>query len=510
MPPPSQISVNTFRIIMGVVAINRLLDVNLTMREILAVYQYRCPGEKSSTLCHLTARKVHEKLVNGLPSSNKGYEKDYLRISRGSSRKEDKGTPNWALQSEEQKLSRFHLEPRTLLSQQQSNSHKTFPTTFLPGQVYAMAPPVNPFKLMGRPADASSSKKVKGKGRGKSRGTEAPKIPKKLPEEASTTESVSHPPPEQGPISEPAKVHVLDDSEQEEELQPRKKRGRTEPSTIPVEGPSSHVVAWDPALLFGQHLISIRDSIMDNSNVDVSAQVARGLAFAACLPEDMKQWAGTQPGPAFRQITRDLMMATQGVMSMEAKFYRLTEKYQKSEAEHEKAMSEMLRAAGENHKKLEDELSRNVNLMKEAEERARTEETKRAQAEAEIAKIQEKMKELEAECISRLGNAHKEGMEEGLKKGKELGKEGAMGLKNSDDEGDEEEEEEGGAQEEEGKEAEGRKEEEKEKEKEEVVQEKDQRQGDGQTEQNMGLLDMVELTEQTSQAEDVPEQPSSS
>ncbi len=77
---PSQISVNTFRIIMGVVAINRLLDVNLTMREILAVYQYRCPGEKSSTLCHLTARKVHEKLVNGLPSSNKGYEKDYLRV----------------------------------------------------------------------------------------------------------------------------------------------------------------------------------------------------------------------------------------------------------------------------------------------------------------------------------------------------------------------------------------------------------------------------------------------
>ena len=112
---------------------------------------------------------------------------------------------------------------------------------------------------------------------------------------------------------------------------------------------------------------------------------------------------------------------------MEARFYRLTEKHQKSEAEHEKAMSETLRAAGENHKKMEDELSRNVNLMKEAEERARTEETKRAQAEAEVTKIQKKMKELEAECISWLGNAHKEGMEEGLKKGKELGKEGAMG-----------------------------------------------------------------------------------
>jgi hypothetical protein len=173
-----------------------------------------------------------------------------------------------------------------------------------------MAPPVNPFKLMGRPADASSSKKVKGKGRGKSKGTEAPKIPKKLREEASTTESVSPPILEQGPASEPAKVHVLEDSEQEEELQPRKKRGRTEPPTIPVEGPSSHALAWDPALLFGQHPISVRDSIMDNSDIDVSAQVARGLAFAACLPKDMKKWAGTQPGPAFCQITRNLMMVS--------------------------------------------------------------------------------------------------------------------------------------------------------------------------------------------------------
>jgi hypothetical protein len=37
-------------------------------------------------------------------------------------------------------------------------------------------------------------------------------------------------------------------------------------------------------------------------------------------------------------------------------------------------MSEVLRAAGENYKKLEDEHSRNVNIMKEAEERARIEE----------------------------------------------------------------------------------------------------------------------------------------
>ena len=69
------------------------------------------------------------------------------------------------------------------------------------GQMCEMAPPINPFKLMGKMADASLSEKVKGKGKGKSKGAGAGKKLKKPMTDASVPEVPPQIPAEQEPYS---------------------------------------------------------------------------------------------------------------------------------------------------------------------------------------------------------------------------------------------------------------------------------------------------------------------
>ena len=94
---------------------------------------------------------------------------------------------------------------------------------------------------------------------------------------------------------------------------------------------------------------------------------------------------------------------------------------------HEKSMAEVLESTASNYKALEEEHFRNLNTMKEAEERVKTEAAKQAQMEREMAEMREKVRKLESECIQAIGLAREEGKEKGKAEGKELGKEEAMG-----------------------------------------------------------------------------------
>ncbi len=89
-------------------------------------------------------------------------------------------------------------------------------------------------------------------------------------------------------------------------------------------------------------------------------------------------------------------------------------------------MTQELQKKGADYKRLEDQHFINVNLMKEAEERARTEEEKRKKIEVELAEQKERVRKLESECIASIERARISRIEEGKVEGKKLGHDGAM------------------------------------------------------------------------------------
>ncbi len=82
-------------------------------------------------------------------------------------------------------------------------------------------------------------------------------------------------------------------------------------------------------------------------------------------------------------------------------------------------MIEVLESAAINYKKLEDQHFKNINIMKEVEERARKEMANRTQMEVELNEMREKVRKLESECILSIGKAREEGKEERKVLGKE-------------------------------------------------------------------------------------------
>ena len=88
------------------------------------------------------------------------------------------------------------------------------------------------------------------------------------------------------------------------------------------------------------------------------------------------------------------------------------------EAEHNQAMFDVLANAVKNYGDLEKKHFETVNQMKDAKERARTESEQRAKIEVELNLLQDKVKNLEAECVRSIGEAWEEGKREGKVEGK--------------------------------------------------------------------------------------------
>ncbi len=177
---------------------------------------------------------------------------------------------------------------------------------FIPvGQVSEMAPPINPFEIMGRAAGGSSSGAAKGKG--KDRGKGAGKKGTKATSESSSSEQTAQVAPEKLPSPLPI-VHEIEESDHGEDLAPPQKKRRSEVPSMPAEGASASFEPWVPRLLFGDGPISIHDTVLDETETELSAHVAHGLARAACLPGDMNQWDGMSSAQIFRHGTRGMMM----------------------------------------------------------------------------------------------------------------------------------------------------------------------------------------------------------
>ena len=95
----------------------------------------------------------------------------------------------------------------------------------------------------------------------------------------------------------------------------------------------------------------------------------------------------------------------QGINAVEARISSLHQSLKDKEAEHEKALTDVMANVANNYGTLEKQLFEITNLMKDAEEKARTESKQRAKVEAELDQLREKVKLLESECIRSIDEA---------------------------------------------------------------------------------------------------------
>ena len=157
------------------------------------------------------------------------------------------------------------------------------------------------------PSDARKSKgKSKAKGVGQGKKGRKP-ISQVIAHEQSTSSadsgSAAHKPQRQMPI-----IREIVESDHGEDLAPKRKRGQLQSITEPASGTFSHAQAWNPELLLGIGPISVQDTILENTKIEILAKVTHGLSQAACLPKDMKVSDPMHFGQIFCYISRGLMI----------------------------------------------------------------------------------------------------------------------------------------------------------------------------------------------------------
>uniref|UniRef100_A0A2N9IAX9 Uncharacterized protein n=1 Tax=Fagus sylvatica TaxID=28930 RepID=A0A2N9IAX9_FAGSY len=440
---PDQLSVNVFRIVMSVVALNRLLKTDLTTKDILHVYSYVCPGPDSETSCSLKARKVDVKLVTALPSSNKGFDNDWLVVSGNWSASEPRcrnsfgrpvpsrlNIPASAVNLEDIRkvlssniyvdrfgqprpaplLLRYQPLVGNFLEAVQVVDHLDFIPT---GAVSEMAPPVDVFEVLDKKQKAASSSRGKDKAKpaGPPRQSRRGVLETIAPDQQKSGEESSS-----APVAEHNKIPPIVEevvTEQVEDLVLRSKRARVTLEQSDLPGASSSTEVWAPKMAVAGDLVTTAHTVFETTDVEFSARVAQAITRASCLPGDSQIWDKMSSGRMFRLYP----VATQGVHAVEARISGLHQSMKDKEAEHQKTLSDVMENAANNYGNLEKQLHETINLMKDAEEKARTESEQRAKAEAELDQLKEKVTLLESECLRSIGEAREEGKREGKAEG---------------------------------------------------------------------------------------------
>uniref|UniRef100_A0A2N9H5F3 Uncharacterized protein n=1 Tax=Fagus sylvatica TaxID=28930 RepID=A0A2N9H5F3_FAGSY len=316
-------------------------------------------------------------VVKGGVSSNKGYDNDFLIVSSG-----------WFTGGSTCRNKFGYPDPSQLEAPKRQVNLKDIDKVLSAnilvdqfGEVFEMASPINPYKLMGKKSKGTSSSKGKGKAK---QGAQAKKPKRAIfevitPNQASlNADSGSAVPEEQ---TQPPQVVELDEPEKVAEPAPRPKRARVMVEPTQHLGSLSSDDIWAPKIMLGPDPLSVHHTVLDTSDVKLSAKVAHALIGAVCLPGGIQAWEAMFSGQIFRHISRGLVLAAQGVHTMESRVFCLNERLRDKEAEHNKAV---------------------------AEDRGRTE----GQDGSRSPPTSGKVKTLEAECIRPIGQAQEDGKQE--------------------------------------------------------------------------------------------------